>query len=186
VLFLYLALQYAYFFFNGATAPSGSGPPQDRGFTITLRHTTLGRTPLDEWSARRRDLYLTTHHTQNRQTPMPPAGLKPSIPANERLQTQALDRAATGISSICVLSYNKNVNWIIIISFFSLFLLFPSICIHLCIYVFVLVYNWPCVVTPASERTRSEDLRCLYGCACWYICVVFLCCIATHIRWYVT
>jgi hypothetical protein len=24
-----------------------------RGFTITLRHTTLGRTPMDEWSARR-------------------------------------------------------------------------------------------------------------------------------------
>jgi hypothetical protein len=33
-----------------------------QGFTITLRHTTLGRTPLDEWSARRRDLYLTTHN----------------------------------------------------------------------------------------------------------------------------
>jgi hypothetical protein len=30
-----------------------------RGFTITLfRHTTLGRTLLDEGSARRRDLYL--------------------------------------------------------------------------------------------------------------------------------
>jgi hypothetical protein len=37
-----------------------------RGFTITLRHTTLGRTPLDEWSARRRDLYLTTHNTRDR------------------------------------------------------------------------------------------------------------------------
>jgi len=24
----------------------------------TQRHTTVGRTPLDEWSARRRDLYL--------------------------------------------------------------------------------------------------------------------------------
>jgi hypothetical protein len=32
-------------------------------------HThTLGRTPLDERSARRRDLYLTTHNTHNRQT----------------------------------------------------------------------------------------------------------------------
>jgi hypothetical protein len=38
---------------------------------ITLRHTTLGRTPLDEWSARRRDLYLTTHDTHKRQTSMP-------------------------------------------------------------------------------------------------------------------
>ena len=29
----------------------------------TQRRTTFGRTPLDEWSARRRDLYLTTHKT---------------------------------------------------------------------------------------------------------------------------
>jgi hypothetical protein len=34
----------------------------------TQRRTTVGRTPLDEWSARRRDLYLTTHNTHNRQT----------------------------------------------------------------------------------------------------------------------
>jgi hypothetical protein len=33
---------------HGATAPSGPGLPHYRGFTITLRHTTLGRTPLDE------------------------------------------------------------------------------------------------------------------------------------------
>ena len=31
-----------------ATAPSGPGPPRFRGFTITLRHTTVGRNPLDE------------------------------------------------------------------------------------------------------------------------------------------
>jgi hypothetical protein len=36
------------------------------------RRTTVGRIPLDEWSARRRDLYLTTHNTHNRQTSMPP------------------------------------------------------------------------------------------------------------------
>ena len=29
----------------------------------TQRRTTVGRTPLDEGSARRRDLYLTTHDT---------------------------------------------------------------------------------------------------------------------------
>ena len=38
---------------------------------ITLRHTTVGRTPLDEWSARRRYLYLTTHNTHERYTSMP-------------------------------------------------------------------------------------------------------------------
>jgi len=34
----------------------------------TQRRTTVRRTPMDEWSARRTDLYLTTHNTHNRQT----------------------------------------------------------------------------------------------------------------------
>ena len=50
--------------FHGAAAPSGPGYPQYQVFTNTLRHTTRGRTPLDEWSARRRNLYLTRHNTQ--------------------------------------------------------------------------------------------------------------------------
>ena len=29
-------------------APSGTGPPHYQGFTITLRHTAPGRTPLNE------------------------------------------------------------------------------------------------------------------------------------------
>ena len=62
----------------------------------TQRRTTVGSTPLDEWSARRRDLHLTTHNTHNRQTPMPPVGFEPTISASERSQTYALDRAATG------------------------------------------------------------------------------------------
>ena len=36
-----------------------------------LRHTTSGRTPLDKWSARSRDLYPTTRNTHKNQTPMP-------------------------------------------------------------------------------------------------------------------
>jgi hypothetical protein len=74
--------------------PAGQGPPHYRGFTITLRRTTVGRTPLDEWSARRRDLYLTTHDTHNRQTCMPPAGFEPTFPASERSQAHALERTA--------------------------------------------------------------------------------------------
>ena len=62
----------------------------------TQRRTTVGRTPLDEWSARRRDLYLKTHNTHNRQTSMPLVGFEPTISAGERSQTYALDRAATG------------------------------------------------------------------------------------------
>jgi len=67
------------------------------GFTIILRHTTLSRTPLDVWSARSRDLYLTTHNTPNRQTSMSTVGFEPAIPASERPQAHALDRAATGM-----------------------------------------------------------------------------------------
>jgi len=53
----------------------------------TQRGTTFGKTPLDERSARRRDLYLTTHNTNNRQTSMPPVGFQPTISAGERPQT---------------------------------------------------------------------------------------------------
>jgi hypothetical protein len=39
---------------------SGPGLPHYRGFTITLRYTTLGRNSLNEWSARCRDLWQHT------------------------------------------------------------------------------------------------------------------------------
>ena len=61
----------------------------------TQRRITLGRTPLDEWSARHRDLFLTTHNTRNRQTSMPPVEFEPTISVGKRPQTYALDRAAT-------------------------------------------------------------------------------------------
>jgi hypothetical protein len=62
-----------------------------------LRHTTVGRTPLDEGPTRRRDLYLTTHNTHKRQTSMPSVGFKPTILVSERPKTHALDRTATEI-----------------------------------------------------------------------------------------
>jgi hypothetical protein len=37
-----------FFLFHSLTAPKVLGPPLCRGFTITLRHTTLGKSPLDE------------------------------------------------------------------------------------------------------------------------------------------
>jgi len=71
------------FFFIPRNIPR---PPVGQGLFIftrfldlTQRRTTVGRTPLDEWSARRRDLYLTTHnnHRQtDRQTSMPPGGIR--------------------------------------------------------------------------------------------------------------
>ena len=52
---------------------------------------TVCRTPLDEGSARRRDLYLTTHNIHKRQTSTPSAGFETAIPASEWPQTHALD-----------------------------------------------------------------------------------------------
>jgi len=73
-------------------------PPVGQGLLIhevssshTQRRTTVSRTPLDEWSDRRRDLYLTTHNTYNRE---------PTISAGERPLTYALDRAATGTAKV--------------------------------------------------------------------------------------
>jgi hypothetical protein len=56
------------FIFPGSAAQRVLWPPRSRGFVIT-RHATVGRTPPDEWSARRRDLYLTTHTTEKHPCP---------------------------------------------------------------------------------------------------------------------
>jgi hypothetical protein len=66
------------------------GSSQMRFLYHTQRRATVSRTPLDEWSACRRDLYLTTHNTHNRQTSMPPVGFESTISAGERPQTYAL------------------------------------------------------------------------------------------------
>jgi hypothetical protein len=51
----------------GATVQIESRPLRFEGSYITLRHTTLGGTPPDEGSVRRRNLYLTTL-TQSQET----------------------------------------------------------------------------------------------------------------------
>jgi hypothetical protein len=56
----------------------------------TQRRTAVGRTPLDEWSARRRDLLLKTHNNQNRQTSMSPVRFEPTISASERPLTYSM------------------------------------------------------------------------------------------------
>jgi len=67
-----------------------------------FRNTTFDTTPLDEWSARRRDLYQTRHITHKRKTPMTPAGFELLTPTSERPQLYDLDRVAYGIV-LCIL-----------------------------------------------------------------------------------
>jgi len=67
----------SFYFSFGATIPLWA---MVSSFTRFLDHTQLltavDKTPLDERSARRRDLYLTTHNTHNRQTSMSPGGIR--------------------------------------------------------------------------------------------------------------
>jgi hypothetical protein len=85
------------------------GPIRARASTFltllnhTKRRTTVGRTP-EEWSARRRGLYLTTHNTHNRQISMSAAGFEPTISASGPPQTYNLHRTNTVICT-CVCTY---------------------------------------------------------------------------------
>ena len=63
----------------------------------------IGRTPLDEWSVRRSDLYLTTHNIHKGHTSMTSAGFETAIPASERPHTHVLD-AATEIGPLLLKS----------------------------------------------------------------------------------
>ena len=94
---LFLHSKTQKYFFSWLDSPRRPRPPHCWGFEIIRRHIALGRTALNEWSVRRRDLYLTTHNNHNRQTSMLPAGFEPVIPACQRPQTHVLESAATGI-----------------------------------------------------------------------------------------
>jgi hypothetical protein len=85
---------------NVSTDLSGPGPPHCRDFTIKFSDTphsvgfftgrviSLAQRPLPE------------DNTQKRETSMSPAEFEPTIPASERPQTNALDRAATRVGNL--------------------------------------------------------------------------------------
>jgi hypothetical protein len=85
--------------FSCCDSPSEPRSPFFWGLEITIRHTTLGRPPLDEWSSRRRDVCLKTHNSHERQTSMPLEEFEPTIPPSRRTQNHALARAVTGIGT---------------------------------------------------------------------------------------
>jgi len=104
-------------FVLGATAP----PPQwvrassfTRFLNHTQRRTTVGRTPLDEWSARCRDLYLTTHNTRDRQISMPSVGFETTISVGERPQ-RARGHWDRQIATLHVINFRVTVNKIVTI-----------------------------------------------------------------------
>jgi hypothetical protein len=82
------------------------------GFMITLKRTTDCRTPLDEWSARRRDLYLTIHNTHNGHTSTPPGGIGTRNPSKRATADPRLKPRGTGISHVSLHFTQKAIaNW---------------------------------------------------------------------------
>ena len=86
--------------------PGGTGPHHSRVFCIT--HSDAPHSVGLLWTSDRLVAETSTRqHTTltNRQTSLPQAGFKPTIPASERPQTYALDRAVTGIGNFTVPVY---------------------------------------------------------------------------------
>jgi len=99
----------------GTIALGGPGPPHYRYFTITLRHTTLGRTPLNKWSARSREFYLTILNTQKRHQCLS-AGFVPAIPASKRKQAHVYYRLPAGpmglaVCTLQLLNFLVHIHW---------------------------------------------------------------------------
>jgi len=69
----------------------------------TQRGTTVGRTPLDEWSARRRDLYLTAYNNHNWQIFISPAGFEFTILVKKRSTPYATRSQDPAIAFTCPL-----------------------------------------------------------------------------------
>ena len=79
--------EWSNIFFSGKLRPSSVHDLiHEVSRSYSIRHTSVGRTPLDEWSARRRDLYLTTYNTHNRQISMSPCGFRNHNLSRRRLR----------------------------------------------------------------------------------------------------
>jgi hypothetical protein len=94
------------YFSHGATAPSGPWSPDCRGYEVTLRHTTISSTPLDGWSARCRNLYLTTWDDSHA-----PSEFRTWNPRKRTAQDHAWNSAATR-KNLCGSLLAKKINTI--------------------------------------------------------------------------
>jgi hypothetical protein len=63
----------------------------------TQLHTTVGRIPLDEWSARRRDLYPTNKQRSQETDIHDPSGIRTRNPSKQAATDLRVDRSATAI-----------------------------------------------------------------------------------------
>ena len=99
-----------------------SGPCRARATSLlrfrdyTHTHTALGRTPLEERSARRRDLYLTTQHWQETNIHTP-GGIRTHNPskrtaADPRLKSRGLCYRRKLILRIIITKFSARFSWL--------------------------------------------------------------------------
>jgi hypothetical protein len=85
----------------------GPCPPHTRGFVIIKTH---GKTPLDEWSARRKGLYLhrKTQHRNTKTNIHASSGIRTHGPSNQPAKIYA-DRLLVNTVSICYPRFQTSV-----------------------------------------------------------------------------
>ena len=70
--YIFVSISKSFFFGGGSATQRWAWAPHSWGFLDhTQQRTTVGRTPLEEWSARLRDLYLTTQTLTTDKHPCP-------------------------------------------------------------------------------------------------------------------
>ena len=100
VIHQYYGSQCDYFFFTEAQQPQW-------GFANILRYTTIGRNPLDEWSAwRKRTLPDKTQHSQETDIHAP-GGIRTHNPSNEVVADPRLRNARPLESALLILYWRK-------------------------------------------------------------------------------
>jgi hypothetical protein len=123
---------------HGATVRSGSGPPRYRSFTITL-----GRILLDKWSAWRKDLYLTTHTTRNRNSSMPLAQWLPNWGSRKKIEWRTKLRVHTSTYRFEIRATILITNILLICRVHFVEICCPWVC------------NWKKLGTTALERFKT-------------------------------
>jgi hypothetical protein len=137
-------------------------------FEVSRSHTVIHnmprKNPIDEWSARRIVLNLTKQNICKEQTSKLRRRFEPTIPASERLQTHALDRATPGI----VLSSCANP---LLKSVYRILRTYRRCHLHV-----------TAVQTSASFILRSCSLALLYHRSCSEICLLsWITCSTKHL-----
>jgi hypothetical protein len=105
---------------------------------------TLGRTPLDEWSACRKGLYLhrTTLNRNTKKNNHARSGIRTHDPRNQAAKTYALERAATGMINEELYAHHKLYIYIYLTSELSTTQNTNWSCVQQTLPAMCLQYNW--------------------------------------------